>query len=195
MNPLKVVFAYINAPVYQCLMPEGLFELGIGHVVVARKSSGGRIGAGFFLVDVFCLGVKDTFFTVLSEDQFQATLQRVATNERLVPLQPACARNLIEGAVQYARNLGIAPNSDYKLTQKVLLNLDGGEKCSTNFQFGKDGQPLYVAGPNDSSARQRQILNLLTKKCGANGFHYILPVGGTDGSLGEGDFDTDLEES
>jgi hypothetical protein len=96
--------------------------------------------------------------------------------------------------VDYARNLGIAPNPDYKLTQKILLNLEGGEECSTSFQFGKDGQPLYVAGPNDSSAKQRQIMNLLTKKCGANGFHYILPVAGTDGSLGEEDFDTSVEE-
>jgi hypothetical protein len=194
VNLLKLVFAYINSPVHQCLMPERLFELGIGHVIVARKSSAGKLGTGFFLLDVFCLGVKDTFFTVLSEDEFQAALQRVATKEKLVPLQPACTRNLIQGAVDYARNLGIAPNPDYKLTEKILLNLDGGEECSTSFQFGKDGQPLYVAGPNDSSAKQRQIMNLLTKKCGANGFHYILPVGGTDGSLGEEDFDTSVEE-
>jgi hypothetical protein len=45
---LKLAFAYINVPVYQCLMAERLFELGIGYVIVARKSSAGKIGAGFF---------------------------------------------------------------------------------------------------------------------------------------------------
>ena len=195
MNSLKLVFAYINAPVYQCLMTERLFELGIGHVIVARKSSAGKIGAGFFLLDVFCLGVKNTFFTVLSEEEFQSALQRVAPNEKVVALEPACASSLIESGVAYARNLGISPHPDYKFTQKILLNLKGGEECPTSFEFGKDGQPLYVSGPNDSPARQRHILNLLTQKCGANGFHYILPVGGADGGFGEGDFDTDLKES
>jgi hypothetical protein len=139
--------------------------------------------------------VKDTFFTVFSEEEFQSALKRLAPNEKLVVLEPACASSLIESGVAYARNLGISPHPDYKLTQKILLNLKGGEECSTSFEFGKDGQPLYAAGPNDSPARQRHIMNLLTQKCGANGFHYILPVGGTDGSIREGDFDIGLEES
>jgi hypothetical protein len=40
-----------------------LFELGIGYVMVCRFKATGACEAGVFLVDVFCLGAKNAFFT------------------------------------------------------------------------------------------------------------------------------------
>src|SRR5262245_23564829 len=48
-----------EAPLHGCLVPAGLFESGIGTVVVSRKLTDGRIVAAVFLLDVWCLGVKD----------------------------------------------------------------------------------------------------------------------------------------
>ena len=36
-----------------------LFECGIGHLLVSRFKSNGRVELGLFLVDVYCLGVKN----------------------------------------------------------------------------------------------------------------------------------------
>jgi hypothetical protein len=47
--------------VIHCVMPSGLFEIGIGHIIVARALPSGQLGCAWFLVDVFCLGVKDVF--------------------------------------------------------------------------------------------------------------------------------------
>lgn len=44
-----------------------LFDKGIGYVVVARFKLVGEAEIGVFLVDVFCLGVKNAFFTRVSE--------------------------------------------------------------------------------------------------------------------------------
>ena len=53
----------------QTFSPPNLFELGIGTVVIIRYKSGGRVEAGVFLLDVFCLGVKKAFFDQCHEDE------------------------------------------------------------------------------------------------------------------------------
>ena len=55
-----------SAPIHECLVPDSLFDIGIGNVIVSRKMPNGFIGAAFFLVDVFCLGIKDVFYEALS---------------------------------------------------------------------------------------------------------------------------------
>jgi hypothetical protein len=176
LNSLRQIFGFINSPVYECLIPARLFEMGIGNVVVARKSHSGRLGVGFFLLDVFCLGVKNTFFRTFAEEEFEQIKLGRFGSENLIPLQPACARKLVEGAVAYARELGIPAHKDYRFTQKILLNIDPAG-CSAVFQYGQDNKPLFVAGPHDTEARCQHIMNLLLKKCGVNGFHYLLPEG------------------
>jgi hypothetical protein len=42
-----------------------LFEQGIGHITLARFKTSGKTEIGVFLVDIYCLGVKDAFFTPL----------------------------------------------------------------------------------------------------------------------------------
>lgn len=41
---------------------DGIFEIGIGQVVVCRYKSGGRAETGSFLVDVYCLGGEGCLF-------------------------------------------------------------------------------------------------------------------------------------
>ena len=55
---------------------------------------------------------------------------------------------------------------------------DHGRHASAStetFEFGKDGKPLFVAGPHDSPERCHQILMTLEESCGINGFHYLIP--------------------
>jgi hypothetical protein len=52
-----------------------LFEVGCGYVVVSRFKANGRVEAGFFLLDVFCLGVKDAGFEPFSSyEEFESDL-------------------------------------------------------------------------------------------------------------------------
>ncbi|MBI2918330.1 MAG: hypothetical protein HYY01_10085 [Chloroflexi bacterium] len=46
-----------SAPVLDCMVPSNLFDVGLGHVVVAREVAPGKIALAAFLLDVFCLGV------------------------------------------------------------------------------------------------------------------------------------------
>jgi hypothetical protein len=175
MNMLKLIYPFINASFHDCLMSENLFEMGIGNVVVAKKTSGGRIGMGVYLVDVFCLGVKDTFFRPCSELEYQSYLPRIFQNIPAKRMEGHCGKKLVEGAAAYARQFGINPHKDFKWTQKLLYNLDSSH-CSISFEFGQEGKPFFCAGPNDSPKRCQQILELLEKKCGSDDYHYLMPM-------------------
>ncbi|MFY9222790.1 MAG: hypothetical protein WAQ98_08985, partial [Blastocatellia bacterium] len=78
----------IDAPIYECLMPQDLFESGIGHIVVSRKLENENILIAMFLLDIFCLGVKDTFIKEISLAEYNNivnTLEEDQTFNSILP--------------------------------------------------------------------------------------------------------------
>jgi len=161
-----------KAPVFESLVREDLFETGIGTVVVARKMPNADLGIGFFLLDVYCLGVKDAFFATLTLQMYRQRLQEIEENETMRIISPACAKNLVEGCADYANDLGFPHNSDYKKARKVFAGIKA-EECMEDFEFGQNGKPFYVNGPFESPEKIRKVINQLTKKLGPDGFHYL----------------------
>jgi hypothetical protein len=162
-----------HAPIYECKVPKGLFETGIGNIVFSRQLPSGRIGVAVFLLDVFCLGVKDAFYRLVDRGEYARIIEKLDRTEPLEEIDPACARKLIEGGVEYAQRLNLRPHPDYKAAQKIFGDIDASD-CPRSFEYGHDGKPFYVAGPNDTPAKSRQIISLLEKQCGPDGFHYMV---------------------
>ena len=50
--------SYSTYPIHECLVPDGLFEIGIGNVIVSRGAPKGNIAVSVFVVDTFFLGDK-----------------------------------------------------------------------------------------------------------------------------------------
>ena len=48
------VASYSNQPIYECLAPDGLFEIGLGNVIVSRKAPKGN-NAVTRLSSFYCL--------------------------------------------------------------------------------------------------------------------------------------------
>lgn len=172
-----------------------LFSVGIGHVVVARFKSGGRVDLGVFLVDTYCLGVKDAFFRQGDETILAELLDRSFGSQgfTIEEHSGAWGRKLVEGAVAYARNLGIAPHRDYKKACRVLGGIDP-KTCPDSFVFGHNGKPLFVAGPYDSAARCRVITSVLTRTCGDEGFQLTRPLDDQDDDFEMFDVEEDDDE-
>jgi len=158
-----------------------LFEIGCGYVVICRFKADGRCEAGYFLLDVFCLGVKDGAFESFSDfrEFEESLLNPIFRDDEPVRMTPAAGRKLIEDAVAYARNLGFAPGPDYKKASRVLGGITTTE-CSEEFVFGNDGQPFYIQGPSESPARAEWIMQTLERRCGEGGFEYLLAEGMED---------------
>ena len=148
----------------------------MGHAAVARFRGSGDAEIGVFLLDVFCLGVKDAFYTRVSSVEYESSvLEKIIPAANRKPLDPASARRLVECSVAYAQNLGLAPHPDYKQGCRVF----GGIKTSDSnapFVFGKDGKPFYVQGPHDSFDKCLRIMTLLRTRCGKEGFNFLVNV-------------------
>ena len=144
-------------------------------MVVARFKGDGRVEAGFFLVDVWCLGVKVAgFHRFESADELQEELlDRLFAGHEPMEISAEAGRKLVEEAVAFAGRLGIAPCRDYKKGCRVFGGIVTAA-CAENFVFGKDGKPLYVQGQFDSPDRRERILRTLEARCGRDGFHYIV---------------------
>ena len=159
----------------EALRSAKLFDSGCGYLVVSRFKAGGRVETGFFLLDVFCLGVKDAGFHRFNSvaDYQESLLDRLFRDEDPVRMTPAAARKLAEDAVSYARGLGFSPGVDYKKASRVFGGIATAD-CDEEFVFGKDDKPFYIQGPCDPPARAEKILRALEARCGEGGYHYIV---------------------
>jgi len=163
------------SPVRTCVVSAGLFDDGIGWLVLARTLRSGLIGASFFLVDVWCLGVKDAFFSVLSRPAFEERIADTRQTQALVDIDPSVARKLLQDAVAYADSFGFAPNAGFAAAQAIFGDI---EPATQTFTFGRDGKPFFTSGPNDTRARIRGILDTLEKSAGPGGYDYLVLAGG-----------------
>jgi hypothetical protein len=148
---------------------------GLVGVVVARRHRPRRVSVCGYLVDVYCLGVKNALGPDLMNDRdLPAFLRRFfsafadATTPIEVPLD--LARHLVWGAVDYARELGFPPHPDFQPTAGHL----GTWQDTSDITFGRDGVPFYVEGPYDNPDA---VTRTLTRSVGESNVHVITPVG------------------
>jgi hypothetical protein len=183
LNPNQLstdkAISYAKFPIHECLIPSNLFESGLGTAIVTRRTLEGDIAICAFIVDVFCLGVKNALFKVVSENEYEHTLkpQIIESNNGIEfeKIHQTCARKLIEGAVQYANDLGFNSHPDYKNTKNIFGDIDSNV-CPVKYVYGKEGKPYYMKGPNESIDDSKKIIDKLSKKCGEDGFEYVVMI-------------------
>jgi hypothetical protein len=87
-------WAAASRAVVDVLAPCNLFELGIGRLWFSRRLPDGRYAMAGFLVDTFCLGVKNALYKIMETCEYQGALERIfsATQEGHEQQHPAYAR-------------------------------------------------------------------------------------------------------
>jgi len=165
-----------NSPILHCCMREELWDKGIGEVLISRSLPNGNVAFAVFLVDVYCLGVKDAWSGIPSRLEYDETLYgKIRRQSEIVSVKPAYARKLIEGAVQYAEAIGLSPHADYRVA-KLIFGEISTDSCTEQFVYGHDGKPFFISGPYDDAYRCRHIMKTMESHCGPDGYHYLLSV-------------------
>lgn len=144
---------------------------GVAGVLVARRDRPRRVSVGGYLVDVYCLGVKNALGPRVMKDDDLASFRRSFFEgfaDAGPPLEAPLdlARHLVCGAVDYARGLGFEPHPDYA---PVAGHLGRWEQASA-ITFGRDGVPYYVQGPYDNGS---SVLRTLNRTVGQDNFRFI----------------------
>ena len=152
-------------------VPDGIGH-GIVSVLVAREHRREKVSVTGYLVDVYCLGVKDVVGPKVMDD---ADLRAYARTYFRVYGAPALAapiemaRELVWGAVAYARNLGFEPDPGF---EQVAGHLGLSEPTGV-VRFGRHGKPYFVQGVRDNATR---ILRTLERSVGEGNFHFLVAV-------------------
>jgi len=128
------------------------------------------VAASFFLLDVWCLGVKDAFFAVMTPQKFGDRKDELSRQQPFTDIDPSIARKLLHDAAIYAAGLGLAPSEDFAQAEAIFGDIP---MAMETFPFGKNGKPFFISGPHDSPTRIRRILDTLAKRAGPDGFDFI----------------------
>ena len=142
---------------------------GLAGMMVARADRSSRVTVCGWLVDVFCLGVKDTLGpqTISTSALFEHSrrfFSAFGTPPRTVPVE--LAQTLLHGAVAYARSFGFEPHPDFAATLPYL----GAAPETCPIRFGRHGVPFSISGPSDNP---RQVIAAPDATAGAGNYEYI----------------------
>lgn len=135
-------------------------RLGISNLICVRKTYTGY-GASIFLLDEYCLGVKDA--DILRHIQLSSIEEQMKERDARV-VSPAYALKKILELIGWAREIGFDPHPKTHLAMEIFRGIDPSD-CHETFTFGRpeDGQPMYISGPHDSPDRIRSILGKLQR--------------------------------
>jgi hypothetical protein len=157
---------------YEAYISKNWDGASLAFVFVTRSREDGRSDLAGFLVDSYCLGVKDALFDEnLGEGEANEFVKERLPDDLRERIHPACAKKLIEGAVAYAESLGFSPHRDYRKARRILSGIDAA-LCPREFAYGCEGRPRYVRGMDDDEARVERVCGILEAKFGPEGFDY-----------------------
>jgi hypothetical protein len=160
------------APIQDCLLPETLFEDGIGPVVLARGAADTYLSFGIFLVDTWCLGVKDAAFRTGDAETLERMLDNMDIMTPMASVDPSYARKLLRDAAAWARTLGFAPHRDFDAVERLFGDVKA-EASDAVFAFGREGQPFYVPGPTESPSQVRRRFEQLRISLGSENVEFL----------------------
>ena len=165
-------------PILQCLISDQLFEAGMGSLVLMRGLSVDYTCSAVFLLDTFCLGVKNTDFGMMDRDQTERYLEIIDDSDPHSPIAPEEGRKLLRDLAAWSEGNGFPQYKDYAALEKLFGTVVPAETDYTP-RFGKDGKVLYIPGPTDTPALIRRRMAILRERHGDDG-HFILPLTGND---------------
>ncbi len=193
ISPEKYIQTKARAlPLDQCLYNPDWRSSGLATVLISRRQPSGNLIIGVYLVDVYCLGLKNTSCFFNESDFFlENELKEMAfSTQTYEPCDYVLAHNIIYGAIAYAEDLGFRPQKDFRVSQYILEEDDDHVEL-LELEFGKDGKPCYITGPYDNTSL---IIGKLKAAVGEGNFTVIYAGDYPDDDSDDGHDDSDEDE-
>jgi hypothetical protein len=162
-------------PIHRCLIQPEMFETGMGTVVLARRTETGEIAMAAFLVDTFSLGIKDVVFQTVEPSEFEAFMAMGHEAAPFCPVDPSYARKLLRDAAAFAASLGLRPHRGFGAIEQLFGDVRAAD-CTEHFAFGREGKPVYMVGPSETTEQVVRRLGRLADHLGPDGFEFVIPV-------------------
>lgn len=167
-------------PIGKCyIAPPDWQESGMAHVIVTRVRPSGNLVMGAFLVDTFCMGVKDAgYHENMTPSDFEGYLNNYKRGMGLEEISYNEAHNIIYGAMAFAKEGGIKPVKEFD-PAGYILEEDTEDIPLIEYNFGKNGKHFLVVNPD---RKEMPYYHILRKNLGDD-FEFVLPYGEDDEKL------------
>lgn len=164
-----------NLPIHKCYISDDWKENGECNIIIERKHGNGNITLGVFLVDLFCLGVKDTFYQYnISELEEEEFLGRFTGDNKVTEAGYNLVHNIILSAVEFAEDYGFKTHKDFERITQYILAEDTEDIPLMEIECGKDGKPFFVASDDMNEKEISRIISTLEKTAGPGNYSYLL---------------------
>jgi hypothetical protein len=161
-----------RAPIRHCLVTRQMFEVGMGSLVLVRGESPHHMSMGMFLLDAFCLGIKDAVFRPVDQELLDAYLEgSEASGMPLIEIDPSEARKLLRDLAAWSQSIGCSPHRDFAVVERLFGDVNA-EASDAVFRFGQDGKPVYVPGPGETASSVARRVRQLQERLGNDGFSF-----------------------
>lgn len=160
-------------PIHACYVNENWQEDGLAQVIVSRIHKNGKVTAGFFLVDLLCVGAKDTHFIFNEPESEMQEMIKGFTEEYELNMQQCdykVAHNIVYAGVDFAAEFGIEPCEDFDIT-KMVLEEDDDKVEMIDVECGEDGIPVLI--DFGVGGRTAYYLKQLQKHAGEGNYKYM----------------------
>jgi len=110
-------------PIRECwISEEWRGGSGLAPIFLARQQPNGKMCCGSYLIDQFCLGLKDTFVkTNISTDHYRELFETMDKRQSMVPCPIELAHQMIYAGIEYAAQFGFQPHPDWAQSQLLLV--------------------------------------------------------------------------
>lgn len=145
---------------------------GMITISLVRRAGRGEVVWTCFMVDTWCLGVKDCFVKRLPLNTYLHYKTEMSDRLTIRPIAADVGHAILVGGIEYACSLGLDPHPDCRKILPIWNGIPIGE-LPQSWEFGRNGQPCYVVGPYDDDDKQRHIMSVLNEAIGTGEFEFI----------------------
>jgi len=163
-------------PIGTCYINSNWRDSGLALIFVSRRHINGHVTHAAYMVDIFCLGLKESFWTFNQDPlEFKDFMEKQQKENpqgiQLLKTDYPLVHNIIYGAIEFAGELGFLPHKSFD-TSKYILEEDDDHIELIDLDFGFKGKPLYISNPERPAERNR-VLAQLDKNPGKGNYDFI----------------------
>lgn len=157
-----LVKANSRGAVLECyfIVSGGLDSDGVTMVYVTREASRGQVLLGSFVVDLWCMGVKDCYAKLISPGELRELIQDTRNQVNVQTVTASEAHAIVAGGVEYAAEIEIPPHADYAKVAQIFHDIPRGQ-VPEGVKFGYQGKRRYIRGRYDSDATVAHVAHAL----------------------------------
>lgn len=176
LSPAKYIQTKSRSlPIYECLINNNWDASKLANIIITRKHITGNITLSFYLVDLFCLGVKDSFYKFnIPIEEYLSLKEKIESNSPTDQIEYNLAHNIIFAGYEYALDYGINPCKEFSTTTKYFLEEDDESIEIIDIDCGdENGNPVLHINEFSNPISTKKVIETLKKTAGEGNFNVV----------------------